>query len=83
MNNIKSVEDFKKLLSDEERQIILDMFEKVTEKYNRRATQAEAADGLNSNNLYYNYGVTDGINHCYKMISGIEDDYLEGVDFDD
>jgi hypothetical protein len=76
--NISDVSSFKKLLSDNDRKIILDMFEKVQTKYSRKAGQAET-NGKEDKIIFYNYGVVDGINHCIKMIMGIEDDYLDGV----
>ena len=76
--NISDVSSFKKLLSDNDRKTILDMFEMVQTKYSKRASKAEI-EGKEDKNVFYNYGVVDGINHCIKMLMGIEDDYLDGV----
>lgn len=48
-----------------------DWFEKVMIKYSRKAY-------INPNKDSSNYfdGVADGINHCSKIVRGIEDDYL-------
>lgn len=77
--NISDINIFKKLLSNNDRDIILNMFEKVQTKYSRKAGQAET-DGKEDRIIFYNHGVVDGINHCIKMILGIEDDYLDGIE---
>ena len=76
--NISDVSSFKKLLSEDDRKTILDMFEKVQTKYSRKAGKAET-EGKEDKIVFYNYGVVDGINHCIKMLMGIEDDYLDDV----
>ena len=76
--NISDVSSFKKLLSEDDRKTILDMFEKVQTKYSRKAGKAET-EGKEDKIEIYNYGVVDGINHCIKMLMGIEDDYLDDV----
>ena len=44
------------------------------DKYNKKGNK-----DLNNPNSMYFLGVADGINHCYKIINGIEDDYLDDV----
>ena len=64
-------------LSEEDRKAVLDLFERVQAKYDLMAVKA-IESGKNDAESYYN-GVVDGINHCFKIITGVEDDYLDGV----
>lgn len=69
---------FKNFLTEDDRKTILDMFEKVQTKYSKIAVNAEQENKKESTISYF-YGVVDGINHCMKMLNGIEDDYLDGI----
>ena len=57
--------------------VILDTFEQIQNKYE----QGMMASMMNANDssYYYKAGVVDGINHCWKVIMGEADDYLDGV----
>jgi hypothetical protein len=66
-------------LTFEERQAIINLFERVQLKYENIASNAES-EGKPDKIVMYNYGVADGINHCMKMINGVKDDYLDGIE---
>jgi hypothetical protein len=58
-------------LTDEQKLSISELFEKVMNKY-------ELKSNIGKDSIYFS-GVTDGINHCYKIINGISDDYLDDI----
>lgn len=81
-HNICRIESIKAKLDKRDRLFLTTIIEKVQTKYQRRATLHESND-LDENNkekLYYNYGIADGLNHAMKIIDGIFDDYLDGVE---
>lgn len=53
-------------IPEETKTKILSIFDKLMTKYQR------------PDNEYFD-GVVDGINHCRKVIEGIEDDYLSDI----
>lgn len=57
-------------LTDEQKLKISELFEKLMNKYELMSNK--------KNNVYFS-GVVDGINHCYKIINGKEDDYLDNI----
>ncbi len=60
-------------MSDETRKKLSDLFEKLMAKYEGLSNGDD--DFVNS---YYS-GVIDGINNCYKVVNGVVDDYLDGI----
>lgn len=66
-------------LTDEQKNYLIKIIENVMDKYEKKASDAEKRGDKNS--LHYNSGVSDGLNHAYKIINGIDDDYLDGVNF--
>ena len=53
-------------LTEEQKHLLYLALDKLIKKY-------ENMDGE------YFDGVVDGINHCYKLISGVYDDYADGI----
>ncbi len=70
MTNIINLEELhsKLKLSDEQKTLLSEAFENLIKKYNSHAESSE------TNRLYFD-GVADGINNCFKVINGINDDY--------
>ncbi len=54
-------------------EVDLDVLEAIMQKYSRMA------HSRNEPNMYFT-GVADGINHSWKFIQGIYDDYMDGVE---
>lgn len=73
-----NIEEYKKLTTSENRKIIIDLFEKVQTKYSKMSYHAEKEG--KSDIAGYMTGVADGINHCRKILEGIRDDYLDGIE---
>jgi hypothetical protein len=73
----REISEIKKLLSEDKRNTILSFLEKLMIKYDKLEVNAETRKQLNSASYYA--GVSDGINNCYKAISGIVDDYLDEI----
>lgn len=63
-------------ISDESKKYILSIYEKLINKYSSLSNRSK--DSCD----YFN-GVADGVNHCRKVIEGIEDDYLEDIKLDE
>lgn len=68
-------------LTNEQRSCIVNIIEKVMNKYDKKAIAAEHRGDDKSS--HYNSGVVDGLNNAYKIIMGIDDDYLDGVNIVD
>lgn len=51
-------------LSDEQKKLLSDVVTKIMDKYETHSTDTD-----------YFSGVADGLNHAYKIINGISDDY--------
>lgn len=66
-------------LTNKQKNCIANIIEKVMDKYDKKAISAE--NRRDDKSLQYNSGVVDGLNNAYKIIMGIDDDYLDGVNF--
>lgn len=68
------IANFKNFMSTEDRQTVLDLLTKLQDKFEDKGMSASTPGSAN-----YFFGVTDGINHCMKVLNGIDDDYLDGI----
>lgn len=52
------------------KEAVIELLEALMKKYSR------------PNDAGYHNGVEDGIGHAWKILNGIQDDYLDGIDKD-
>lgn len=56
-------------LTDEQIKLLSDALELLTAKYARLGMDDRSERGM------YFYGISDGLNHVWKLVNGIDDDY--------
>lgn len=64
-------------LTNDQQQCITNILEKVMNKYQILADNAENR-GNEKSSAYFS-GVVDGLNNAYKIVMDIEDDFLSGL----
>jgi len=63
-------------LTGEQRELLRDALEKLMRKYNKFHRRAFVKGGNHEKTMYF-AGVVDGLNHAFKLISEVHDDYNE------